>query len=182
MQGPFITMRDQGQRPAERETVFGSVVEKHPDDRGSHCRTVARRHDAAGRDAHRHADTRAHCRQADSPWQAAEPSEQCTTKSADASIRVRRMPGQALRDQGRLLRVVRHESGQPQQPEPIHGSEAPGDRTCRHALAREAQSVAQRDTQKRTGEPVGVGRGRLGRNRGATSDQCNSFRYLRSSS
>ena len=48
LHGSFVAMGDLREFSSERTTLIGLIVEKHPDDRGSHRRTIARRHDAAG--------------------------------------------------------------------------------------------------------------------------------------
>ena len=159
-------MRDLGQRPAERETLSGRSWKNTPTIAARIAAPLPADMTPLGEMPKSNADARPHCRQADSPWQAAEPSEQCTPKCADAGVRITRMPGQALRNQGRLLGVVRHEAGPPQQPEPIHRPEASGDRTCRHAFARKAQSVSQRDTQSVPASRSADGSTRSRRNRG----------------
>ena len=66
------------------------------------------------------------------------------------------MTGEALGDQGRLLGVVGHEPGLPQQPEAIDGPEPPGDGTGRHPLGGQTQGVPQGGAQERPGETIDV--------------------------
>jgi hypothetical protein len=75
------------------------------------------------------------------------------------------MAGQALRNQGRLFRVVQYESGFAENSEAIDGPKSLVNRPHGHALAGQAQSVSQRCTEQGSGNPIGAEAGGVARYR-----------------